>query len=54
MQTLIERGCGLRRTSSHSSGLFVDRPQGRKGSEGNANVRHHYEKAGGSARMVAL
>src|ERR1700730_13983891 len=42
------------RTSSHSSGLLVDRPQGRKGSEADANVRYDDARAGGSARMVAL
>src|SRR6059058_2708756 len=42
------------RTSGHSSGLLVDRPQGRKGSEGNANVRHCHARAGRFARMVAL
>jgi len=42
------------RTSGHGSGLLVDRAQGRKDSEANVNVRHHYARAGGFARMVAL
>src|SRR6266571_5581358 len=42
------------RTSGHSSGLFVDGPQGRKDSEANTHVRHDDTRAGGSARMVAL
>src|ERR1700730_2858746 len=42
------------RTPGHGGGLLIDRPQGRKGSEANANVRHRYARAGGFARMVAL
>src|SRR4030095_14173219 len=42
------------RTSGHGSGLLVDCPQRRKGSEADANVRHDDARAGGSTRMVAL
>src|SRR5467141_632130 len=42
------------RPSGHGSGLLVDGSQGRKDSEANTHVRHHYTRAGGSARMVAL
>src|SRR5204862_2060102 len=42
------------RTSGHGSGLLVDGSPGRESPEAKANVRHHYARAGGSARMVAL